>query len=82
VDQPVPAGRTAEVVAPTLAGLTLADTGQGPVLLHPFRPGLVRRRFVQVPDEPARAGRLRPAALTRSALPTRPRGGRGDETRP
>jgi hypothetical protein len=24
----------------------------GPVLLYPFRPGLVRRRFVQVPDEP------------------------------
>jgi cytokinin dehydrogenase len=46
----LPAGRTAAVVAPTLAGLTLADTGQGPVLLYPFRPGLVRRRFVQTPD--------------------------------
>ena len=40
------------MVAPTLADLTLADTGQGPVLLYPFRPGLVRRRFVQTPDEP------------------------------
>ena len=48
----LPASRTAAVVAPTLADLTLADTGQGPVLLYPFRPGLVRRRFVQTPDEP------------------------------
>ena len=32
--------------------MTPADTGMGPVLLYPFRPGLVRRRFVQVPDEP------------------------------
>jgi FAD/FMN-containing dehydrogenase len=46
----LPAGRTAQVVAPTLADLTLADTGMGPVLLYPFRPGLVRRRFVEVPD--------------------------------
>jgi len=71
------------VVAPTLADLTLADTGQGPVPLHPFRPGLVRRRFVQVPDEPARAGHLRPAALTRSARRPGPgRPPRCDETRP
>jgi cytokinin dehydrogenase len=48
----LPASRTAQVVAPTLAALTLADTGQSPVLLYPFRPGLVRRRFVEVPDEP------------------------------
>jgi len=71
------------VVAPTLADLTLADTGQGPVPLYPFRPGLVRRRFVQVPDEPARAGHLRPAALTRSARRPGPgRPPRCDETRP
>ena len=48
----LPASRTAAVVAPTLADLTLADTGMGPVLLYPFRPGLVRRRFVQTPGEP------------------------------
>jgi len=48
----LPASRTAAVVAPTLAELTLADTGQGPILLYPFRPGRVRRRFVQTPDEP------------------------------
>lgn len=46
------ASRTAAVVAPTLAGLTPAGTGQGPVLLYPFRPALVRPRFVEVPREP------------------------------
>ncbi len=48
----LPASTTPDVVAGTLAELTLADTGQGPVLLYPFRPGLVRRPFVQVPAEP------------------------------
>jgi FAD/FMN-containing dehydrogenase len=48
----LPASRTAEVVRPTLDTLTPADTGQGPVLLYPFRPGLVGPRFVEVPDEP------------------------------
>jgi Cytokinin dehydrogenase 1, FAD and cytokinin binding len=50
----LPASRTAAVVEPTLADLTPADTGMGPILLYPFRPGLVRRRFVQTPDEPGR----------------------------
>ena len=48
----LPASRTAAVVEPTLADLTPADTGMGPILLYPFRPGLVRRRSVQTPDEP------------------------------
>jgi cytokinin dehydrogenase len=48
----LPGSRTAEVVAATLAGLTVADTGQGPVLLYPFRTGLLRRPLVAVPDEP------------------------------
>jgi cytokinin dehydrogenase len=48
----LPGSRTAGVVRPTLETLTLADTGQGPVLLYPFRPRLVTRRFVEVPDEP------------------------------
>jgi cytokinin dehydrogenase len=48
----LPAGRTAAVVAPTLAGLTTADTGQGPILLYPFRTGRVRARFVELPAEP------------------------------
>jgi cytokinin dehydrogenase len=52
LDMFLPASRTAAVVAPTLAGLTLADTGQGPILLYPFRPGLVRPPFLQVPREP------------------------------
>ena len=52
IDVFLPAGRTRAVVADTLAGLTLADTGQGPVLLYPFRTGLVRPRFVELPREP------------------------------
>lgn len=52
IDVFLPAGTVRDVVADTLATLTLADTGQGPVLLYPFRPGLVRPRFVEVPDEP------------------------------
>lgn len=52
LDMFLPASRTAAVVRPTLDGLTLADTGQGPVLLYPFRPGLVRPRFLEMPREP------------------------------
>ena len=52
LDMFLPASRTAAVVRPTLDRLTLADTGQGPVLLYPFRPGLVRPRFLEVPREP------------------------------
>jgi len=52
LDMFLPASGTAQVVRETLATLTLADTGQGPILLYPFRPGLVRPRFVRLPDEP------------------------------
>jgi FAD/FMN-containing dehydrogenase len=52
IDVFLPASRTRAVVAATLATLTPADTGRGPVLLYPFRPGLVRPPFVEVPDEP------------------------------
>ena len=60
------------MVAPTLAELTLADTGQGPVLLYPFRPGLVRPRFVRD------AATSRSRSCSRSCArpcrrPTRPR---------
>ena len=48
----LPASRTRDVVAATLAELTLADTGQGPVLLYPFRTRRVRPRFVELPREP------------------------------
>ena len=53
IDVFLPASRTRQVVADTLATLTLADTGQGPVLLYPFRPGLVRPPFVELPQEQA-----------------------------
>ncbi|HEV7653845.1 MAG TPA: FAD-binding protein [Mycobacteriales bacterium] len=52
IDVFLPDSRTRAVVAATLDTLTLADTGQGPVLLYPFRPGLVGPRFVQRPREP------------------------------
>jgi cytokinin dehydrogenase len=49
IDVFLPDSRVRRVVAATLADLTLADTGQGPVLLYPFRPQLVRPPFVEVP---------------------------------
>lgn len=52
IDTFLPASRTRDVVAATLAGLTVADTGQGPVLLYPFRTAPLRRPFVEVPAEP------------------------------
>jgi cytokinin dehydrogenase len=51
IDVFLPDSRTRQVVAATLADLTLADTGQGPVLLYPFRPRTVRPPFVQVPKQ-------------------------------
>lgn len=48
----LPASRTRAVVESVLADLTLADTGQGPVLLYPFATAPLRRPFVQVPREP------------------------------
>lgn len=48
----LPASRTAELVGRVLAGLTAADTGQGPVLLYPFRAGRFTRPNVAVPAEP------------------------------
>jgi cytokinin dehydrogenase len=52
IDVFLPDSTVRGIVADTLATLTLADTGQGPVLLYPFRPGLVRPRFVEVPAGP------------------------------
>jgi FAD/FMN-containing dehydrogenase len=52
IDVFLPASRTRDVVAATLDGLTVADTGQGPVLLYPFRTGPLRRPLVEVPTEP------------------------------
>jgi FAD/FMN-containing dehydrogenase len=47
----LPASRTAHIVQSVLADLTLADTGQGPVLLYPFSSGRLHRPFVEMPDE-------------------------------
>jgi cytokinin dehydrogenase len=47
----LPASRTQPVVADVLANLTLADVGQGPVLLYPFSTGKLHRPFVEVPHE-------------------------------
>lgn len=51
IDVFLPDSKVRSVVAATLADLTLADTGQGPVLLYPFRPRLVRPPFVKLPRE-------------------------------
>jgi FAD/FMN-containing dehydrogenase len=64
----VPASRTAELVGPVLAGLTQDDTGQGPVLLYPFRTGRLTRPFVEVPDEPVAFL----FAILRTAVPPEP----------
>jgi cytokinin dehydrogenase len=48
----LPASRTGQVVARVLATLSLADTGQGPVLLYPFATTRTRRPSVRVPREP------------------------------
>jgi FAD/FMN-containing dehydrogenase len=48
----LPASRTRQVVARVLQTLTLADTGQGPVLLYPFATTRTRRPSVRVPSEP------------------------------
>jgi cytokinin dehydrogenase len=47
-----PLRRTGPLVADLLAELTLADTGQGPVLLYPFSTRRLHRPFVEVPHEP------------------------------
>jgi FAD/FMN-containing dehydrogenase len=52
IDTFLPASRTRDVVAATLEGLTVADTGQGPVLLYPFRTAPLHRPLVEVPTEP------------------------------
>jgi cytokinin dehydrogenase len=47
----LPASRVQAWVQPVLADLTVDDTGQGAVLLYPFRPGRLHRPFVPVPRE-------------------------------
>jgi cytokinin dehydrogenase len=64
----LPSSRTADVVSTVLADLTLADTGQGPVLLYPFDTSKLRRPFVEVPRE--RVAFL--FSLLRTAVPPEP----------
>jgi FAD/FMN-containing dehydrogenase len=64
----LPASRTRDLVAGVLAELTLADTGQGPVLLYPFATAPLHRPFVQVPAEPVAFL----FALLRTAVPPAP----------
>ncbi len=45
----LPASRTADYVSNVLTTLTLADTGQGPILLYPVRRSRVERPFFRLP---------------------------------
>ena len=47
----VPASKAAEVIGDLVAGLTVADTGGGPVLFYPFKRRLVKQPLLRVPDE-------------------------------
>jgi cytokinin dehydrogenase len=64
----LPASRTQQLVADVLADLTLADTGQGPVLLYPFSTRRLHRPFVEMPQE--REAFL--FSLLRTAVPPTP----------
>lgn len=48
----LPDKATNAYVASTLANLTTADTGGGPILLYPIKTGLLTRPNVEVPDSP------------------------------
>lgn len=47
----LPGSEVVSYLRNVLAHLTVADTGNGPVLCYPFRRSKLRRRFVQTPDE-------------------------------
>ena len=47
----LPSSVTNSYVAGVLANLTLDDTGQGPVLLYPFKTSKVTQPFLKVPHE-------------------------------
>jgi FAD/FMN-containing dehydrogenase len=47
----LPGSAVVSYVRGVLADLTVADTGNGPILCYPFRRSKLRRSFVQVPDE-------------------------------
>jgi cytokinin dehydrogenase len=64
----LPASTVRRWVEPVLADLTVADTGQGAVLLYPFRPSRLHRPFVPAPREPT--GFI--FAILRTAVPPTP----------
>jgi cytokinin dehydrogenase len=47
----LPGSVVVSYVRDILEDLTIADTGNGPILCYPFQRSKLRRRFVQVPDE-------------------------------
>jgi len=49
----LPASRTNAFISQAIAQLTLANTGQGPILLYPFLPAKMHRPLFRVPNEAA-----------------------------
>jgi FAD/FMN-containing dehydrogenase len=47
----LPSSAVVSYVRDVLGDLTVADTGNGPILCYPFRRSKLHRRFVQTPDE-------------------------------
>lgn len=52
MDEFVPGSQVNSYVGEVLASLTLADTGQGPILLYPFRTNRIDAPLFRVPKEP------------------------------
>lgn len=48
----LPGSETNRFVGETVATLTVADTGQGPVLLYPFKTERFKQPFFRLPDQP------------------------------
>lgn len=48
----VPGNKVNSYVGGVVSDLTVADTGQGPVLLYPFKTSSLNRQFFRVPDQP------------------------------
>jgi FAD/FMN-containing dehydrogenase len=66
----LPSAMTAAYVSNVLSTLTLADTGQGPILLYPFHPAKLTRPLFRAPASPAafQLSVLRTAAPPTSAV--------------
>lgn len=52
IDEFVPSKAVVQHISDVLADLTLADTGQGPILLYPFRTNQVDLQFFSLPKDP------------------------------